>query len=245
MHKFFTEELDESYAYITGDDHKHLSRVLRLKTQDEVLINDLKGHDYLGRIESIEKNSTKVELREKVEGSNESTLKVTLFQGLPKAGKMDLIVQKCTELGVVKIVPVVTERVVVKNSAEFKKLDRLKRISLEAAKQSKRSMLPLITEPIDFSDLLVEMKKLDVLVVPYENQENYGFLTLKKELAHISTMGIFVGPEGGFTEKEIELLSERGAKILTLGNRILRTETAGFTAVAMAQLIYGDMGGNF
>lgn len=243
MHKFFTEELDDVFAYIRGDDHKHLSRVLRLKEQDEILINDLKGQDYLGRIETIDKNETKVELREKVPESNESSLKVTLFQGLPKAGKMDLIVQKCTELGVQRIVPVVTERVVVKNSSEFKKLDRLKRICLEAAKQSKRSVLPEITEPMSFAELLMEMKKLDVFVVPYENQEEYGFLTLKKELANISSMGIFVGPEGGFTEKEIDLLKDKGAKILTLGNRILRTETAGFTAVAIAQLLYGDMGG--
>lgn len=243
MHKFFTEELDDVFAYIRGDDHKHLSRVLRLKEQDEILINDLKGQDYLGRIETIDKNETKVELREKVPESNESSLKLTLFQGLPKAGKMDLIVQKCTELGVQRIVPVVTERVVVKNSSEFKKLDRLKRICLEAAKQSKRSVLPEITEPMSFAELLMEMKKLDVFVVPYENQEEYGFLTLKKELANIRSMGIFVGPEGGFTEKEIDLLKDKGAKILTLGNRILRTETAGFTAVAMAQLLYGDMGG--
>jgi len=243
MHKFFTEELDDVFAYIRGDDHKHLSRVLRLKEQDEILINDLKGQDYLGRIETIDKNETKVELREKVPESNESSLKLTLFQGLPKAGKMDLIVQKCTELGVQRIVPVVTERVVVKNSSEFKKLDRLKRICLEAAKQSKRSVLPEITEPMSFAELLMEMKRLDVFVVPYENQEEYGFLTLKKELANISSMGIFVGPEGGFTEKEIDLLKDKGAKILTLGNRILRTETAGFTAVAMAQLLYGDMGG--
>ncbi|HBW12831.1 MAG TPA: 16S rRNA (uracil(1498)-N(3))-methyltransferase [Proteiniclasticum sp.] len=243
MHKFFTDELDDVFAYIRGDDHKHLSRVLRLKEQDEILINDLKGQDYLGRIETIDKNETKVELREKVPESNESSLKVTLFQGLPKAGKMDLIVQKCTELGVQRIVPVVTERVVVKNSSEFKKLDRLKRICLEAAKQSKRSVLPEITEPMSFAELLMEMKKLDVFVVPYENQEEYGFLTLKKELANISSMGIFVGPEGGFTEKEIDLLKDKGAKILTLGNRILRTETAGFTAVAIAQLLYGDMGG--
>ena len=243
MHKFFTEELDDVFAYIRGDDHKHLSRVLRLKEQDEILINDLKGQDYLGRIETIDKNETKVELREKVPESNESSLKLTLFQGLPKAGKMDLIVQKCTELGVQRIVPVVTERVVVKNSSEFKKLDRLKRICLEAAKQSKRSALPEITEPMSFAELLMEMKKLDVFVVPYENQEEYGFLTLKKELANISSMGIFVGPEGGFTEKEIDLLKDKGAKILTLGNRILRTEPAGFTAVAMAQLLFGDMGG--
>lgn len=243
MHKFFTEDVYGDIATITADDHKHLSRVLRLKTDEEVLINDLKGNDYRGRISAIEKNETRVRLLEKIPANNESPLKVILFQGLPKAGKMDLIVQKCTELGVAEVVPVVTERVVVKNTQEFKKMDRLKRISLEAAKQSKRSILPKIIEPIDFSEVLTGMDRLDVLVVPYENKDEYGFISLKDELPKVNVMGIFIGPEGGFSEQEIEKLEEKGAKIITLGNRILRTETAGFTAVAMAQLLYGDMGG--
>src|SRR5690554_2798674 len=100
MHKFFTDEIEDSVAIVSGDDHKHLSRVLRLKEGDSVIINDLNGVDYLGQIETIEKQLTRIELREKIRGNNESTLEITLYQGLPKAGKMDLIVQKATELGV-------------------------------------------------------------------------------------------------------------------------------------------------
>jgi len=243
MHKFFTDEIEESVAYITGDDHKHLSRVLRLKEGDSVIINDLNGVDYLGWIEIIDKQNTKIELREKIASSNESCLEITLYQGLPKAGKMDLIVQKSTELGVLRIVPVVTERVVVKNSSEFKKLDRLRRITLEAAKQSKRSRIPVIEMPMTFQEMLQDMKKNQILIVPYENAENYGFISLKNELAELSSCGILIGPEGGFSDEEIKQLSERGAKIVTLGKRILRTETAGFTAITMAQMLYGDMGG--
>lgn len=243
MHKFFTKELEASKAIIRGDDHKHLSRVLRLKPGDQVVVNDENGQDYEGVIDKIEKDHTVILLTKKMEKSNESNVKITLYQALPKSGKLDLIVQKCTELGVTKMVPVITERVVIQNQKEFKKLDRLKRIALEAAKQSKRSLIPDVTEPISFEELLIEMKGHDVLIVPYENADQYGFHALKKDLAVLESVGIFIGPEGGFTEKEIQALTEKGAKIITLGKRILRTETAGFTTAVMVQMLYGDMGG--
>jgi len=243
MHKFFTEEIDENVAVITGDDHKHLFKVLRLKIGDEVLVNDLKGIDFLGKIISVDKESTIVELKRRILENNESELSITLYQGLPKAGKMDLIVQKNTELGVTRIVPVITERVIVKNSSEYKKMDRLRRIVFEASKQSKRSMIPSIMEPIEFKEALSLMLAHDVLIVPYENAENYGLLKLKEEIPFIKSCGILIGPEGGFSNEEIEELEKNGAKIVTLGKRILRTETAGFAAVTMLQLLYGDMGG--
>jgi len=243
MHKFFTEEIDENVAVITGDDHKHLFKVLRLKIGDEVLVNDLKGMDFLGKIISIDKESTIVELKKRILENNESELSITLYQGLPKAGKMDLIVQKNTELGVTRIVPVITERVIVKNSSEYKKMDRLKRIIFEASKQSKRSMIPEVLEPKEFKEAFPMMFSHDVLIVPYENAENYGLVKLKGEIPTIKSCGILVGPEGGFSDEEIEELKENGAKIVTLGKRILRTETAGFAAVTMLQLLYGDMGG--
>lgn len=243
MHKFFTEEMDAQTAVVRGDDHKHLFKVLRLKIGDEVVVNDLQGQDYAGEIQEMDKQWTKIRITEKIHDTNESPLRVTLFQGQPKAGKMDLIVQKCTELGVVKIVPVDTARVVVKNAQEYKKLDRLKRIALEAAKQSKRSTLPEIVEPLSFDHVMEVLAVYDVVVVPYENQEDFGFVALKEAVPTAQSMAIFVGPEGGFTEEEIHKLRAAHAHIVTLGKRILRTETAGFTAVAMAQLLYGDMGG--
>lgn len=242
MHKFFTTELDASKATIRGEDHKHLSRVLRLSSGEKVVVNDEKGQDYEGIIDAVHKDYTEIILTEKIATSNESNIRITLYQGIPKATKLDLIVQKNTELGVHKIVPVVTERVIVSQQKEFKKLDRLKRIAYEAAKQSKRSFIPVITEPITFDELLMGLNE-DVLVVPYENAENFGFKALKKELAHLDSIGILIGPEGGFSDKEIERLENKGAKIVTLGKRILRTETAGFTAMVMIQMLYGDMGG--
>lgn len=243
MHKFFTNEIEESTAILRGEDHKHLSRVLRLKSADQVLVNDENGQDYESVIKSIEKDYTVITLNNKVEMSNESNIKITLYQGLPKSGKLDLIVQKCTELGVNKIVPVITQRVVVSHNKEFKKLDRLKRIAYEAAKQSKRSLIPAIEEPISFEELLLAMKEEDVLVVPYENAKDYGVHALKRDLLSLNSIGILVGPEGGFSEREINDLIANGAKIITLGKRILRTETAGFTTAVMIQMLYGDMGG--
>lgn len=243
MHKFFTPLIEENCAIIEGDDHKHLSRVLRIREGEEVLINDLRGMDFRGKVLEIGKTRTVVELLERSLASTESPVEVTLYQGIPKAGKMDLIVQKCTELGVTRIVPVKTQRVVV-NSTEFKKMDRLNRIALEAAKQSKRSRIPVIEEPMSFEQMLEEIPHLDLFLVPYENAEEFGFHRLVLDQPKAASCGILIGPEGGFEEAEIEELRRRGARIITLGQRILRTETAGFTALTLVQTFYGDMGGS-
>lgn len=163
---------------------------------------------------------------------------------------MDLIVQKGTELGVSEFIPTITGRVDVKLKGEFKKLDRLNRIALEACKQSKRSVIPQVKEVIDFNEAINELKKMDLIIVPYENAEDFGIKTLVRKLERdnidldtINNVGILIGPEGGFEESEIDTLKEQGAYIVTLGNRILRTETAGFTATALIQYELGDLGG--
>ena len=182
--------------------------------------------------------------------NNESDIKIYLFQGLPKSQKMDLIVQKGTELGITEFIPVITHRVDVKLKGEFKKIDRLKKIALEAAKQSKRSIIPSVLEPIEFEEVLDKIKSLDLLIVPYENANNFGIKTLMNELRienmvdDIKNVGIFVGPEGGIEESEVERLKDKGARIVTLGKRILRTETAGFVAASLIQYELSDLGGN-
>jgi 16S rRNA (uracil1498-N3)-methyltransferase len=159
-------------------------------------------------------------------------------------------VQKGTELGVVEFIPTITARVDVKLKGEFKKLDRLNRIALEASKQSKRSIVPQVKEVIDFKDALNKLKEMDLVLVPYENAEDFGIKSLVRQLNtenadlnNISNVGILIGPEGGFEEEEIHTLKDQGAYIVTLGNRILRTETAGFTATALIQYELGDLGG--
>ncbi|AVK49883.1 16S rRNA methyltransferase [Clostridium sp. MF28] len=252
MHKFFTEphNISETEGRILGDDVKHIYKVLRLSEGEEVVLNNCEGIEYLGEIETITKSEVIVKIIKRLDINNESKVKVHLFQGLPKGQKMDLIVQKGTELGVSEFIPVTTARVDVKLKGEFKKLDRLNRIALEACKQSKRSVIPQVKEVIDFNEAISELKKMDLIIVPYENAEDFGIKTLVRKLErdnvdldNINNVGILIGPEGGFEESEIDTLKEQGAYIVTLGNRILRTETAGFTATALIQYELGDLGG--
>lgn len=249
MHKFFVPKsnIDGKNAIIDGEDVKHIYRVLRLQIGDKVSVNNSEGKEYIGEIISIDKKEVNINLLEENAINNESPVEVYLFQGLPKSTKMDLIVQKNTELGVKAITPIITKRVVVKTELkEFKKVDRWNKIALEASKQSKRSLVPQINIPIDFELLLEELKKMDLVIVPYENQEGYGIKKLIQNIDknNINKVGIIIGPEGGFEESEILKLKEIGAQIVTLGPRILRTETAGFACLSLIMYELGDLGGN-
>jgi 16S rRNA (uracil1498-N3)-methyltransferase len=247
MHKFFVpkESICENTVAISGEDVKHILKVLRLHEGAIISINNCEGQEYIGEIISTDKKEVLVSIREEVSLNNESPIDVYLFQGLPKSSKMDLIAQKATELGVKEITPVITERVVVKNEiGEYKKLDRWQRIALEACKQSKRSLIPTINAPIEFEELLKLLKNMDLIVVPYENQEGYGIKNVIQSLhIEVKKVGIVIGPEGGFEEAEIEKLKELGAHIVTLGPRILRTETAGFVCASLIMYEIGDLGG--
>lgn len=253
MHKFFTEphNITETEGKILGDDVKHIYKVLRLDEGTEVVLNNCEGVEYLGEIKTITKSEVIVSIIKKLDINNESSVKVHLFQGLPKGQKMDLIVQKGTELGVVEFVPTITARVDVKLKGEFKKLDRLNRIALEASKQSKRSIVPQVKEVIDFAQAVRQLKEMDLVLIAYENAEDFGIKSLinlfkneNRDLKNIRNVGVLIGPEGGFEEYEIDSLKEEGFYIVTLGNRILRTETAGFTVTALIQYELGDLGGS-
>ena len=252
MHKFFTpkELINGDVAKIIGDDVKHIYKVLRISEGEKVTLNNCEGIEYLGKVTSVSKQEVLIEILEKLELNNETDIKIYLFQGLPKSQKMDLIVQKGTELGITEFIPIITHRVDVKLKGEFKKLDRLNRIALEAAKQSKRSIIPKVSEPIEFEEVLERINSLDLLIVPYENANNFGIKTLINKLRkeniidNVKSVGIFVGPEGGIEEYEIERLKDKGAHIVTLGKRILRTETAGFVATSLIQYELSDLGGN-
>ncbi len=250
MHKFFVpfENIKGDTAYIEGDDVKHIYKVLRLEEGTNVCINNCEGNEYLGEITEINKKEVLVKIVEKLDTNNESPLDIYLYQGLPKSQKMDLIVQKATELGVKEITPVITERVVVKNEiGEYKKMDRWSRIALEASKQSKRTRIPKVGNPIEFSKMLELVKKVDLVVVPYENEEHQGLKKVisKLDKAVIKSAAVIIGPEGGFEESEIETLKGIGAEIITLGPRILRTETAGFVASSLLMYELGDLGGMY
>lgn len=248
MHKFFVnkDNIIDNSVVISGDDVKHIYKVLRLQLGDKVNINNCEGEEFLGQIEEINKKQVVVKCIKKLSLNNESNVEIYLFQGLPKSSKMDLIVQKATELGVKEITPVITERVVVKNElGEFKKVDRWSRIALEACKQSKRSLIPKINTPMEFNTLIEFVKQMDLIIVPYENAEDYGIKKVTNNInkSNIKKLAVIIGPEGGFEQCEIETLKELGAHIVTLGPRILRTETAGLVCVSLLMYELGDLGG--
>ncbi|NOH15727.1 16S rRNA (uracil(1498)-N(3))-methyltransferase [Clostridium cochlearium] len=249
MHKFFVpkENINNEKAIILGEDVKHIYKVLRLKKEDEVIINNCEGEEFLGEISYIDKKEVIVNIKKKLDINNESFIQIYLFQGMPKTSKMDLIVQKNCELGVREITPIITERVVVKQyGGQYKKLDRLEKIAIESSKQCKRTFIPKVNNPIEFEELLEKLKTMDLIVVPYENQQGFGMRNLINNIEKnkIIKIGVVIGPEGGFEEEEIVELKNVGANIITLGPRILRTETAGFVTTSLLMYELGDLGGN-
>ena len=238
MHRFFAEpgQIGEKEIVITGADVNHIRNVLRMRTGEEVLIADGRGAEYRCKLTDLGENEVRAQILWKLDGNAELASAVTLFQGLPKSDKMDLIVQKCVELGVDRIVPVSTKRAVVKLDAK-KEQTRLKRwntISESAAKQSGRGVIPEVRGVMSFEKALEEAKKLEVLLIPYERAEHMAETRrVMGEIRPGQSVGIFIGPEGGFEESEVEEAVAAGARAITLGRRILRTETAGLAVMAM------------
>lgn len=245
MQRFFVEphQIDEEahQIHITGSDVNHISNVLRMKTGEELWISDGSKYEYRCTIESFEPDEVLLHIVYSQEPEYELPCRIYLFQGLPKADKMELIIQKAVELGAYEIIPVETKRCVVKldGKKSAKKTARWQQIAESAAKQSKRMLIPNVHEVLTFREALKYAESMDVRLVPYELAR--GMQETKEILAEIEpgqSVGIFIGPEGGFEEKEIEAAIEGGAKPITLGRRILRTETAGLAilSVLMFQL---------
>ena len=240
MSKFFVkeEQISNNKIKIIGEDVNHISNVLRMKKNDELQIcNQDTGENYLSKIISISKTVVECEIQEKIDKTTESNVDITLFQGIPKFEKMELIIQKNTEVGIKNIVPVMMERTVVKLDDKLanKKLERWQKIAEIAAKQSMRDIIPSIENIIKTKD--IDVTEFDAFLVAYEN-ENHNML--KSELLKLRedkekdkkyNIAVLIGPEGGISEKEIEMLQAQKAKFISLGKRILRTETAGLVMV--------------
>lgn len=238
MYHFFAEHenIHETYIDIVGSDVNHIKNVLRFKVGDEVLISSGDNIDYTCRLSVIEDDYIKAEITSADDEGKELPCKITLFQGLPKADKMELIIQKAVELGAFEIVPVAMKRCVVKldSKKEKSKVERWNAISLSAAKQSKRSIVPEVTGCLSFKDAVKKAKELDVLLVPYECADGINKTrSLIDDIKPGQSVGIFIGPEGGFDLSELELAQEAGCEIITLGKRILRTETAGMMLLSV------------
>ena len=244
MYNFFVnDDCRQGDRYvITGADHNHIKNVLRMKVGDTILIS-ANGKSNLCEIEIIDNDEIVAPIIEEDYQNTELPLQIYLFQGLPKSDKMELIIQKAVELGVYSITPIEMKRCIVKLDDKKKKSKqtRWQAISESAAKQSKRNTIPEINEIISYKAALNAAKELDLLLVPYENED--GILSTKEALAKLKeakSVGIIIGPEGGFDDAEIEAAKDAGGRIISLGKRILRTETAAITAVGMCML-YTEM----
>ncbi len=243
MYHFFADSSqlidDGKKIIIEGNDFNHMANVLRMKVGEEfsVSIRDESDDEkeYRFGIESISEDQLIGELRFVKESGVELPSKIYLFQGLPKGDKMELIIQKAVELGAYAIVPVSMKRSVVKldEKRAANKVKRWNSISEAAAKQSKRGVIPEVTMPMSYKEALKMAQELDVKLLPYEMAEGMDYT--KSIIGNIKpgqSIGVFVGPEGGFAEEEVELAKEAGFVSITMGKRILRTETAGFTMLA-------------
>lgn len=243
MPKFFVknEQIKDNEITILGEDVKHIANVLRLKREDEIQICNLDTQtNYIANIKEVEKKQVKCTIKKVENIDSETYVNITLYQGLPKADKMEYIIQKNVELGVKKIIPVEMERSIVKldRKTVVKKIERWEKISEVASKQSGRDIIPKIEDPISVKKICENINEYDIVLVAYENEKSN---TLKAELQKIKgieklKIAIIIGPEGGIDKKEISQLQEAGAKAITLGQRILRTETA--SIVVVSNIIY-------
>lgn len=246
MPKFFVlpEKVRDNKILIDSDDVIHITRVLRMGMGDEILVCDSRGTDYEAKISEISDKSIICDIISENKSQTEADIELTLYQGIPKAAKMDLIIQKTTELGITRIVPVEMQRCVVKlenRKAEEKKACRWQKIAEEAAKQSGRGKIPEISMPISLKEAIEEMSSLDLSFVPYECEEQNLLKPLLQNNTEAKTAGFLIGPEGGFDISEIELIKAKGIPSVTLGKRILRTETAGLAVAAMVMYEIGDI----
>lgn len=237
MPKYFTEpeNIKDGFIEIFSDEAKHILNVMRMEIGDTLTICDGQSNDYLCRICETGKNCLKAKIEETTKSESEPKTKITLYQGLPKSDKMELIIQKCVEIGVCRIVPVITERAVVKiekGAKEDKKTERWQKIAESAAKQSGRGIIPAVERPMKFKEAIEEAVKNGEAIIPYENEKDRGLKEFVKN-SKAEDIGIFIGPEGGFDTKEIEFAVENGVMSVTLGKRILRTETAGIVTSAI------------
>jgi len=246
MRRFFVEAefLRQSSARISGELFRHISTVLRLKTGESLRLSDGCGHEAIAWITAVEKGGASVRLEPfyTVRG-DEGALAITLCQGLPKGEKMDLILQKCTELGINRIVPFNAERSVVRLDSDRlgKRITRWEKIVQESARQSGRSSIPAIGFHEDLRELL-KKEEGSLKLLLWEGEKEQGLRELIEKTDKPETVSIIIGPEGGLTAAEAKNAAAAGYIPVTLGSRILRTETAGLAVVAILQYRWGDLG---
>ena len=233
MQKFFVneEQIKDNVIIVTGEDVNHISNVLRLRIGEEVIVGNKKsGESYLCKIKQINQKEVILDIIKLKEESTEPNTYIHILQGLPKADKMEQIIQKCTEIGVSEFTPVAMERSIVKLEGKdaTKKIERWQKIAETAAKQSKRDIIPKINTSMNFKNIFENLKNYDIVLVAYENEKEHELKQVLKEINrnNFKKIAIIIGPEGGISTDEIKIIEQYGGKSISLGKRILRTETA-------------------
>lgn len=242
MPKFFVEEkqINNNEISILGNDINHIKNVLRKNIGDTIEVCDKDNYEnYLAQIATIDKELITCNIVKKLQNNSESNIYINVFQGIPKSDKMELIIQKSVELGANKITPVAMKRCVVKLTPkdEQKKITRWQKIAEVASKQCGRNIIPKICNVQKVEDICKQIKDYDTVIVAYEEEKKNSFKTelekLKNSTKHNLKIAIVIGPEGGLEPKDVEQLKELGAKVITLGNRILRTETVALNMISI------------
>jgi 16S rRNA (uracil1498-N3)-methyltransferase len=247
MHRFmvYPQNINNDCIIIEGEDLKHLSQVLRLKEGDLISVFDGNGTEYQARLTSIHRKYAEAKIISSFISQTEPRIHLTLFQGLPKGHKMDFIVQKAVELGIYKIIPVITERTVIKlnNKDRIKKTERWRKIAIEAAKQCGRAYVPEVCAPVSFDEALLKRDEFDAFILLYENEQKKCLKELLKcyNINKIRNLAIFIGSEGGFSDREVEKCVHSCYDVAGLGKRILRTETASISVISIIMYEMGEL----
>lgn len=243
MHRFYVNpnQIQGEVVTITGSDVNHIKNVLRMKQGEAIVICNGQGKDCYCIISKVSEGEIIANVNSEKDTGTELKTRITLFQGIPKKDKMELIIQKAVELGVHEIVPVMTKRVVVKledKKKEEKKLERWQAIAEEAAKQSRRGMIPMVKPVLSYKEAIANAKQMGLGLIPYENATGMqNTRDIMNNVGQYNTIGVFIGPEGGFEETEVEHAIQNQICPITLGKRILRTETAGLAILSMMVLM--------
>lgn len=244
MHRFIVREGLEAGAEVafSSEEAAHAFKVLRLRAGEEVELSDGEGKLFSAELLIVEREQVTAKVLEKLD-SKEAPVRITLYQGYPKADKLELIVQKLTELGACRIVPVVMERSVAKpdQKDKAKRKERLQRIAQEASKQCGRGMVPEVEEAITWKQAKARFEAHELTMMPWEDARDVRMKDVYKERPEVRDIAIVIGPEGGISETEANEAKEKGAVCVTLGPRILRTETAALASVTVAMTLWGDI----